>query len=571
MKKFTLEEMYLISLSEKKAKKICFHPKTTIILGGNDTGKSCLLKSIYSTFGAESAIVHPNWKNAEVTSLIKFRVKDVRYYILKYSKCYSIFDTNGALVANFQSVSNGLNKYIADLFDFKLKLTNREGKPAIPPPSFLFLPFYIDQDSSWSQNWSAFNGLRQFSNWRDAIVFFHTGIRPNEYYETKSNIENLNEKIKNNENEISILKQILVKIKAKLSNNNFDIDLDSFKEEIKQLLVETEKLNSLQNKMKAKLTELYNNKITLESQVKITQLALSENQKDYKFTLEELEEDHISCPTCGAEYSNSFAERFEIAQDEQRCSELFQHLNNDLTDVNIKISNLDKEFVSTLNEKEKLEEILQMKQGEIRLKDLIDSEGRKQIKSVFDQQYHDLTKQIELKYLEIIELTKKLKLFDNKSRKEEILSLYKEYMRTFLNDLDVQTLKESAYKNISTKINEVGSTLPRALAAYYFSILLIINKYSSTVFCPIIIDEPNQQGQDDINLPNLLSFIKNRQPEDSQLILGLENTEGIEFGGTTINVSTKNSLLQTEDYEEVYEMTKPFINSCLYTKDNFMF
>jgi len=57
--------MFLISMAEKKAKKVKFHPQTTLILGGNDTGKSCLLKSIYSTFGAEPSIIHPNWKDAE--------------------------------------------------------------------------------------------------------------------------------------------------------------------------------------------------------------------------------------------------------------------------------------------------------------------------------------------------------------------------------------------------------------------------------------------------------------------------------------------------------------------------
>jgi len=91
MKKFVLQEMFLISMSEKKAKKVKFHPQTTLILGGNDTGKSCLLKSIYSTFGAEPSTIHPNWKDAEVTSLIKFNVKDNDYYILKYGKWYAIF------------------------------------------------------------------------------------------------------------------------------------------------------------------------------------------------------------------------------------------------------------------------------------------------------------------------------------------------------------------------------------------------------------------------------------------------------------------------------------------------
>ena len=45
-------------------------------------------------------------------------------------------------------------------------------------------------------------------------------------------------------------------------------------------------------------------------------------------------------------------------------------------------------------------------------------------------------------------------------------------------------------------ISETGSALPRALLAYYFTFLKIMNIYSTSTFCPIIIDSPNQQEQD---------------------------------------------------------------------------
>ena len=45
MKKFTLSELMLLSATERKAKKVKFGQKRTLIYGTNGTGKSCLLKS----------------------------------------------------------------------------------------------------------------------------------------------------------------------------------------------------------------------------------------------------------------------------------------------------------------------------------------------------------------------------------------------------------------------------------------------------------------------------------------------------------------------------------------------
>jgi hypothetical protein len=43
---------------------------TTVVLGENDTGKSCLIKSIYSAFGADPAKINPTWVDAKVDMLV---------------------------------------------------------------------------------------------------------------------------------------------------------------------------------------------------------------------------------------------------------------------------------------------------------------------------------------------------------------------------------------------------------------------------------------------------------------------------------------------------------------------
>ena len=47
MKNLRLQTLYLVSDQEKAARIVKFDPHKTVVLGENDTGKSCLIKSIY--------------------------------------------------------------------------------------------------------------------------------------------------------------------------------------------------------------------------------------------------------------------------------------------------------------------------------------------------------------------------------------------------------------------------------------------------------------------------------------------------------------------------------------------
>ena len=131
------------------------------------------------------------------------------------------------------------------------------------------------------------------------------------------------------------------------------------------------------------------------------------------------------------------------------------------------------------------------------------------------------------------------------------MTMYYKYMKQYLFALDVTSLPESGYKKIDANIPETGSALPRALTAYYFSIFQVMKKYTSSAFCPIIIDSPNQQAQDIKNVDKILKFINENQPEDSQLILGLEELYGVNFECDIIKLEDKNRLLQKDDYESV--------------------
>jgi hypothetical protein len=95
--------------------------------------------------------------------------------------------------------------------------------------------------------------------------------------------------------------------------------------------------------------------------------------------------------------------------------------------------------------------------------------------------------------------------------------------------------------------------------AYYYSVLHTINENDSATFCPIVIDSPRQQDQDQENWIRILTFIRDRQPEDSQLVLSMVDDAGIGFGGSTIELTEKNSVLSASEFRSVSDELMPLI------------
>ena len=184
MKKLFISEILLLSQKEKKAKRVEFDRHRTLIYGKNHTGKSSLMKSIYWTFGAEP-LFNVKFKGANITSLVKFELDNEKYQIIRDGKRFSIYDKNNNQLGIFDSVTKELGPFLSNLFDFKPLFQSHKSGFIIPPPAYLLLPFYVDQDESWSKSWSSFKSLQQIKDYRNQCINYHSGIRPNEYYQTK--------------------------------------------------------------------------------------------------------------------------------------------------------------------------------------------------------------------------------------------------------------------------------------------------------------------------------------------------------------------------------------------------
>ncbi|EGL17273.1 hypothetical protein, partial [Paenibacillus sp. HGF7] len=502
------------------------------------------------TLGATPNVMHPKWMGAEPICLLTFSVDDIEYFILRRKTFFAVYNSVKECIGTFDKITDGLGPFLSNLLKYNIELANKENRLITPPPAYFFLPFYLDQDS-WYNPLSSFARLTQLKGqWKASMLHFHTGIKPNEYYHAKGQIEIIKDSNRQLESQMKVSINVMSKLNEQMGQMILDADLNNFKKEVDELLEQYEQLKVKGEVLKRNIVDLNNEKIHFQKHIKLLEKSIHELNDDYKFALS-IPDEKIDCPTCGAVYSNSFVERFSIAKDEDRCHDLLEELKMGLRELESKIKIEYELYEEHAVESERILSLMENKQGEVHLKDIIQNEGKKNLKSIVQEELDELRSQIAMNEVSINELKKEMKSYEDRKHKTKIEKYYRELMSDYLDDLGVETVPEKSYKTIISKVTDTGSGAPRAYLAYYYSLLGVINKYSTSTFCPIILDSPNQQEQDRSHWDMIKDFIITKQPLNSQLILGTVEFGDRQFEGEIIELNEKYHFLQEEDFEEV--------------------
>jgi hypothetical protein len=537
-----------------------FHPRANVIRGQNGTGKSSLIKSLYWTLGAEPAQIHPRWREANVFSSLRFSVDDSSFRAIRLNNRVCIFDSCDKLIGSFDSITKDLTPYFAELFAFHLSLsTSSDDAPAVP--AFLFLPFYLDQDAGWTAPHASFDRLSQYRSPRKDTLEFHTGIRPSEFYIAKAQKKRAELDAQPLRNERETLKKITDDIQVRLATTVFDIDISAYEAEIESLLKKSNRLRDIEESKKQRMAEAFEYKRSLVEQRAAVESALHELRADRAHAA--ILHDPVICPTCHALYPNGFAERFEIAMDEDTCIALLAELKNQDGDANRRLEEARISVEESQVATQQIQDILSAKQGEVALSDILRCEGRKDVADALRQQIGVLDQRIGQLDGNAFSATEDMKAFESKPRRSEILEFYRKEMARLLLALNVRNLSEKSYRDLNCTIKESGSDLPRAVLAYFFATIHTIHEYSTSTLCPLVVDSPHQQDQDPENWKRILQCIQTETHENTQLILGTTTDTGFDFGGSVIDLSTKNFLLQENEYASVNDELMPLIEAGL--------
>lgn len=556
-----IRKLTILSIPEKSAKSVTFHPQRNLITGENDVGKSSIIKSIYHSLGAD---VHFDdlWEKSDAVSLLTFSYNNKDYKILRSRDCFGLFDMRGNLLQSFDSIIKGLSPHFANMFNNKLQLKQSKTNQRIPAsPAIQFLPFYIDQDKSWSKPWDAFEGLGVFSSFKRDLINFVTGIRPNEYYLLSEKIDQLSAKLQTLRNESGVLVSAKKTVEKHIPKATFDIDIKAFKKEIDRLLVKLDSLKSKEHEYRKNLIKQKNKETFIDNEITLVSKSIREINKDYEHSLNNLDSE-ITCPTCNATYKNSMVSRFGLLEDIDTCRSLLSDYLEDKKKISKEVAKHENKLNLQVAKVREITSLLNEKKGKVRLQDLIENESSKQVKEIFNRSQSNYSTQISEIEEQKSTLESSRSKLNNKERKDSILSRFNTFIDTFLIKLNVHTLNSEGFSDIPLSVRSQGSDTPRALLAYYYAILYTAMEFTSVPLFPLVIDSPNQQDQDATNRHKIIKFIFDNTPDDYQLILGTVDLHGFDYNGHIISPAVKLKLLDSDEFDECYDEVVPLLD-CL--------
>lgn len=561
MKNLRFEKLELLSAKEKRAREIQFHPRLTVFNGTNDVGKSSVIKSIYWAFGANPRSIHRKWRDANVRVLLKFTVDGVRHSIMRSGGAFAIFNAADDLLLSTSSVTKELAPFLAELLNFRLVLASRQNEAEIPPPAYAFLPFYVNQEGSWEKPLAAFDALTQYANFREAVIDFHSGILGNDFYV----LEAEKKKIKFELDDLGRDRQAVAKAVEKLGLNAFtglELSVEGHEAAIERLLTHLRGLKESRLDRAAKLTQIVDLRTALESQVKIAKLAVAELEKDARYAAGL--EAEVYCPLCNTRHENDFANRYGILDDREACLEFISTQNEAIRGMANDVRTAEQNIRSSDKVIEEVQTALADKRGEVTLGEVIRSEGQRAAADVFQQQIGEIDERVGGLNARMDVIAKNQKALKDPARRDRIETFYAHLMASYLRELDVLNYDQNALAKINGRIVETGSDQPRAVLAYNLALLHTIHKFGNSFTAPMVIDSPNQQDQDEVNVAAMVKLIVKNIPEGGQTILGSVEMHGVSPGDAKVYEFTeKLSVLLTSEFEAVSARIAPFIQKAI--------
>ncbi len=561
MKCMKFSKLSLLSLSERRALQIDLTQPATVIVAGNGFGKSAILKSIYETLGAKPLKVDDNnWRAASVTSLLEFSIEDRRYSALRTGDTYTVLDAERRVLTRSTKIIAELAPFLADLLSFRLVLTDKKGDIKTPPPSFMFAPYYIDQDAGWQKPWSSFADLGMFRHPAKALAEYHSGLRPNAYYEAKAERDLWKAELLKTEAERRAVDQAARKIQDAMPDFPLEFDLEAFKEDTARLLREAQTLHDAQVKYRTELSALSEEAHVWSDQVRVLEAAIGELDSSFRDALAEAPD--VECPMCGEHYTNHIADQFELAADKEDLIHALLLARQKQASAAQALIEQRQKIEGVESAIERTNSVLAAKREELTLSDIVAAQGRNEAQRVLLERLAALDAEAASKQRLIADAEQRMKETESRKRRSSIRQFFIEKLAEFADALDVDLPTKAKEPILGLQVGR-GSVQPRALAAYYYAFLHTVAEHGSAVFCPIVIDAPNQQGQDPAHLSQIMKFLLNQQPANAQVIVGAESVSE-NWGAKKLDVTNqKKRVLREQDYEPVRQYVQPYLNQSL--------
>ena len=558
MKRLMIRKLIVISQSESRSLEVPFEKGLNIILGGNKTGKSSIIKSIFTTLGCECKRVEADWKKLVSTYLLFFKYGERQFCIVRQDKKFQIFEN---INNDFSCIieTNAFHEYsncLMDILEIKMPCISKDGKQFNITPPLLFRFQYIDQDEGWSKIADSFKNVAYIKDWKANTNKYVCGYLDDSYYALQAQkAEHILER-DDKKKELNYNQNFVSRITSTLTRIEDIESVEDVTTDIELLLAKAEELRKLQFSYNAEMTVLENDIYINQHKLHIVEHNLIETKKDIEYAM--TQEDELICPFCGTIYSNGINEQLNITSDYAHCENLIAELKSSISVATKELEELKNKYNDVSVEIQSIEQKVQNTQELLSYSSFYKSKGQFEI-------YESCKRQLDVLQGEINSCVSKIAITDekinekkSKERSKDIREDIERYCRTLADAINVPKtfIKLRDFVQV---INRTGSETPRLVYMYQSALYLYNLERAYSPFNFYVVDTPNQQGQDTENLGSIFKSLELFLSDEGQVIVGTERETGMEEkASNVIKLTGKRRCLNNINYKKHIELFKNY-------------
>lgn len=571
MPNLVFKRLTVASDTLKSANQYNFKPRFNLITGDdNSLGKSTLAKLLFWTLGGDPALDF-TWQSFDVRALVDFSIGNDTYQVGRYGNTMFLRRPNEQW-ERFPKITGEYSEAFAEIAEFGALLPSRKEttKLEAPPPAYYFLPFYVDQQRSWSLAWNSFPHLEQYARWQKTIIQYHTGYLLPEFFSIEEQIAQSTLEKKSAESDVKNIETAIEVVKAYIPTEKKTVALTNseFDALAAEVNVEISKLQAKQEELLRTIAEIQTERIYLQGQLDLAKLASTELEKDYTFSVECVAGETLLCPLCGTVHDNSSPNRASILADKDEADNQVRTLSEKIAGLDRKLTQSQERLaairsgIDAINDKYRSNEPSSEGEAKPMNEDFSFLDG---LASRSVQKHVQRTMEAKTALISNINRTNRKLKGDQKKLltkedREDMDAVFKDSLAKYISDLKAHGVNLSPvespldYKKLYGSGGAAEST--RGILAYYMAILRQIYAAKNEVFSAVIIDTPNQQEQADLNYEKLLKVLMDTIPSDAQLILCAMNRKEIEAYKQSAYVITLDGgkILSRTKYNEYRSM-----------------
>lgn len=556
MRSFLFEDIWMLSRRDRRARHVEFHVGKNLILGRNHTGKSSLIKTLFTTMGARPEGELRQWDENTI-SLVRFSIDGRKFSVLHQTGTRALFDSEGRILMSTGDHGEW-SKAFSEATGFNLPLIDKQSKTVPADPKCFFLPFYINQDGSWQADWNTFTGIQQYKAPVGSILDYFSGIKPPEYYQAKAKKDAEQQILDGLKRERDFLDKARERVSKSFSMSGPKVDPENFKLDIEQLTAEITQLNKRQEILRDQAVKERELLSSINMQINLANEALSIYEGDSHFLRTEPRETLV-CPVCNAEHAESFLDLLTYSEDARSLRDITVRLRKDAGEIEVKLARTNAEISALEQNYHKISELLSTRRGAFQFSQVVESMGAEKAFRAFEDERIVLEGEISTHLLEHEKASADMDKLTDRKRSASILKAFREAYSAALVDLNLPVADTSRAK-LTSRPNLSGSGGPRSILAYYSALWSVCFGDRGSFRVPLVVDSPNQQGQDDINLPKVIRFLSENLPQSSQLILGSEIDTEHPFD-RKIELNDQYRLLTESSFDEAEALLGPLVST----------